>query len=260
MVRHCWHNEALIMSIISGPRYLSKGWRLIWKPGVRRYAFWPLLINTLLFGTAIWAGAHYFSDFIDWLLPNWLDWLAWLLWPLFAVGIAIIVFYTFTLIANLIAGPFNGLLAEAVERELTGVSGGSDMTVWQMAQEIPASVANEARKLGYFAVRAIPLLILFLIPGINVLAPLLWILFSAWLLALEYMDYPMANHGYKFPQIRGIAAQKRTHSMSFGGSVLVMTMIPFVNFFAMPVAVAGATALYVERIKEEGPPAVPPPP
>ena len=231
-----------------GPRYLLKGWRLIWRPGVRRYAFWPLLVNILLFGSAIWVGAGYFADFINWLLPQWLDWLAWLLWPLFAISMIITVFYTFTLVANLIAAPFNGLLAEAVERELAG-TGGADMTLWQAVRDIPASLGNELRKLGYFAVRAIPLLILFLIPGLNVLAPLLWIIFSAWLLALEYLDYPMANHGYRFQHIRGIVARKRAGSLSFGGSVLVMTMIPFVNFFAMPVAVAGATAMYVERFK-----------
>lgn len=241
-----------------GPHYVLKGWRLIWQPSIRRYAFWPLLVNIVLFAAAIWVGANYFSDFIDWLLPQWLDWLEWLLWPLFAVSLMITVFYTFTLVANLVAAPFNGLLAEAVERSLTG-AGGNDMTVWQAVQDAPASVWNEARKLGYFAVRAVPLLILFLIPGVNLLAPLLWMLFSAWLLALEYLDYPMANHGHRFQHIRAIAAQKRAGSLSFGGSVLLMTMIPFVNFFAMPVAVAGATAMYVERFKETSPAAPPPP-
>ncbi|MEZ5582290.1 MAG: hypothetical protein R3F37_05475 [Candidatus Competibacteraceae bacterium] len=43
-----------------------------------------------------------------------------------------------------------------------------------------------------------PLLVLFVIPGVNVIAPLLWLVFGAWMLALQYADYPMGNHGLRF--------------------------------------------------------------
>jgi len=37
--------------------------------------------------------------------------------------------------------------------------------------------------------------LLFIIPVINIAAPILWLLFSAWYMTLEYTDYPMANSG-----------------------------------------------------------------
>lgn len=55
-------------------------------------------------------------------LPNWLHWLDWLLWPIVVLALLIIVFYSFTLVANLIASPFNGILAEKAEAILTGRS------------------------------------------------------------------------------------------------------------------------------------------
>ncbi len=237
------------MSLIDGPRHLLKGLRLIKQPGLRHFAIMPLLINTLLFATLITLGVNQFAAFIDSLLPEWLNWLAWLLWPLFAIGVLVVGFYTFTLIANLIAAPFNTLLAQAVERHLTGnTTQESSQSFVQILKEGSASFASELRKLGFFLVRAIPLLLLFWIPGINLIAPFLWLAFGAWMLALEYLDYPMANHDLKFPEQRSLLRQYRLSGFSFGGTVMLLTMIPVVNFFVMPMAVAAATSIYLEKI------------
>ncbi len=237
------------MNPFIGPLYAIKGFNLIRRPGLRRYVLIPLLVNIVLFSGAIWLSAGYFDAYMAELLPQGYDWLEWLLWPLFAVAMLLTMFYTFTLVANLICAPFNGLLAEKVEMELTGTTGGDDTTLMQALKDSPTALWNELRKLGYFLVRAIPLLILFLIPGLNLLAPFLWIAFSASLLAKEYLDYPMANHGYSFDQQRDILEQHRIGSLSFGASIMVLTLIPVVNFMVMPLAVAGATALYLARIK-----------
>ena len=92
--------------------------------------------------------------------------------------------------------------------------------------------------------------IFILIPGINIAAPCIWGLFSAWMLAVEYIDYPMANHLLHFSKQRQLLRQRRMLSYGFGGSSLLMTMIPFVNFLAMPVSVAGATAMWVGELRQ----------
>lgn len=237
------------MNPLIGLHYVSKGFSLIRRPSLRRFVVMPLLINTLLFSGAIAVGIHYFDSFMEQLLPNGWQWLEWLLWPLFIITMMLITFYSFTLIANFICSPFNTLLAEAVERELTGSVANNQTSMMHALKETPATLWNEARKLGYFLLRALPLLLLFLIPGLNLLAPLIWFAFSAWLLSLEYLEYPMGNHCIQFPQQRQILKQHRLSSLSFGAAVMVLTMIPVVNFIAMPLAVAGATALYLERIK-----------
>jgi len=49
---------------------------------------------------------------------------------------------------------------------------------------------------------------------------------------------------------RKLLRQRRILSYSFGGGSLLMTMIPIVNFLAMPVSVAGATAMWVGELKD----------
>jgi CysZ protein len=231
-----------------GFNYLLSGFKLILKPGVRLYVLIPLLINSLLFAGVIIYGASSLNDFINWLLAQWqwLEWLTWLLWPIFVIVALAIIFFCFSIIANLIGAPFNGFLAEAVERVLTGEKIKSDNDE-SLVQIIITSLKSEFQKLLYFFIRALPLLILFFIPMINVAAPLIWFLFTAWMLTIEYGDYPMGNHDIMFKQQREKFTANRQLAFGFGSGVMLLTMIPVINFLAMPVAVAGATRMVVEH-------------
>ncbi len=239
-------------SFVRGASYPFTGLRWMTRPRLRSFVIVPLMVNTLLFGVGIWWGAREFGTLMTRLshyLPDWLSWLSWLLWPLFALAALLLIFYTFTLIANLIASPFNGILAERVEDlarpERTRPETGP---VWK---EMVRAPFTELRKLAYFILWAIPLLILFLIPGINAVAPVLWLAFSAWMLALQYTDYPMGNHGIRFRQQRRRLSERRTLALGFGAAVLLITLIPVLNFFAMPASVIGATLLWVEEFEPE---------
>ncbi len=240
---------------IKGIGYVREGLRLMRQPGLRRYVAMPLLISVVIFTTAILAGVHWLEVLLSWLLgwlPGWLDWLRYLLWPLFALTGVLLIFYTFSLLTNLIAAPFNGLLAEAVERHLDGASM-ADAGGWRaLLKDILPSLYSELRKLLYFALRALPLALLFLIPPVNLAAPFLWALFSAWMLAIEYVDYPMANHRLHFAEQRKRLRRRRLLAWGFGGASLLMTLIPVVNFLAMPASVAGATAMWVREFKQSG--------
>jgi CysZ protein len=234
---------------LAGAAYFVRGMRLIFAPGIRAYVVVPLLVNVLLFSALIYFGAAQFRELLDWLLPDWLDWLAWLLLPLFVVATLIIVFFTFSLVGNLVAAPFNGLLAEAVECHITGVPipGGG----WKkMMLDLGRTLLSELRKLAYIALRGIPVLILFLIPGLNLAAPFVWLLFGAWMLAISYVDYPMGNHGLSFPEQRRQLGQRRYLALGFGGAAMCALAIPLVNFLVIPAAVAGATILWVERLEK----------
>lgn len=237
--------------MFTGAGYAFKGLGLITHPGLRRFVMIPLLINVLLFAGAVWYLASEFSELIDWALgelPKWLDVLRYVLWPLFAITISLTLFYTFTLVANIIAAPFNSLLAEKVEAHLTGQPlDQGDGGFGGIIKSIGPTVGSELRKLMYFLVRAIPLLLVLLF--VPVIGQIIWLLFSAWMLAVEYADYPMGNHQMLFPAQREKLAAKRLTSLGFGGVIMGMTMIPVVNFIAMPVAVCGATAMWVREFR-----------
>lgn len=234
---------------LTGAQYLLRGLQLIMRPGLRRFVLIPILINIIIFSLLTWLGVSQFESFMDYLLPedSWLAYIRWLLWPLFVLALLLVIIYTFTTLANLIGGPFNGLLAEQVERVLSGQEPEQNTgSVWK---EILPALLSELRKLGYFLLRAVPLLLLFIIPVVNVAAPFIWLAFNAWFLALEYADYPMGNHGLKFPEQHARLKRVRLTSLGFGGGATLLTMIPVLNFIAMPAAVAGATVLWHEEFR-----------
>ena len=233
---------------LTGVRYFLRGFSLIVRPGIRRYVIVPLVINATLFAALLWFGIAELGELIDAALPSWLDWLRWLLWPLLLICFLVIGFFSFNLVANLIAAPFNGLLAEAVERHLTGqeLSPGSFA---KLALELWRTLGSELRKLVYIAVRIVPLLLLLPFPGLNLIASLALMVLSAWMLAIAYADYPMANHGLTFSDQRRRLGEQRLLSLGFGASVMAALAVPLLNFVVIPCAVAGATAMWVERLR-----------
>jgi CysZ protein len=230
---------------MTGFGYVLQGFSLMWRPGVRRFTLIPLAINLVLFGLGTWGVVHYAWQMLDQLLPDWLNWLSWLLLPLLLIGLLLMAFFSFTMIANFIAAPFNALLAQKLEFELTGKSTPEDNTsYWQLTQQ---TVAAEWRKLRYFLAYAIPLSLLWLVPGLNLLAPFLWFGFSAWMMALQYVDAPAGNHRMEFEAQRHWLGRMPITSLTFGATMTGMTMVPVLNFLALPVGVCAATAMWVNK-------------
>ncbi|MEE3650546.1 MULTISPECIES: sulfate transporter CysZ [unclassified Brenneria] len=236
----------------SGVHYFIEGWRLISLPGIRRFVILPLLVNSLLMGGAFWWLFTRLGDWIPQLMshvPTWLQWLSYLIWPIAVLSVLLVFGYLFSTLANFIAAPFNGLLAEQLEARLTGQSL-PDSGMLGMAKDVPRIMKREVQKLAYYLPRALFLLLLYFIPGIGqTVAPVLWFLFSAWMLAIQYCDYPFDNHKVSFPAMRQALRRHKITNMQFGALISLFTLIPFLNLVIMPVAVCGATALWVERYR-----------
>ncbi|WP_318363322.1 sulfate transporter CysZ [Enterobacter sp.] len=233
----------------SGVWYFSQGWKLITLPGIRRFVIMPLLINILLMGAAfLWL----FLQLDSWIpqlmshVPDWLQWLSYLLWPLVVISVVLVFGYFFSTLANWIAAPFNGLLAEQLEARLTGATP-PDTGIGAIMKDIPRIMKREWQKLAWYLPRAFVLLMLYFIPGIGqTVAPVLWFLFSAWMLAIQYCDYPFDNHKVAFKTMREALRQQKVTNMQFGALTSLFTLIPFLNLVIMPVAVCGATAMWVD--------------
>jgi len=232
--------------------YLCQGARLILRPGLRRFIVVPLLVNIILFVIATVALVHVYSDFLEALmqwLPSWLAFIAWLLWLAFAFLLLLVYGYTFNIITNLVAAPFYGVLAERVEMELTGVSPPEE----SLSQLIPRTLRRELVKLWYFVSRGIVvmliLFVLWFVPGVNIIAVIISALWAAWCMSVQYLDYPADSHRMAFKDLRSQLLSKPLSSFSFGGLVMLGSMIPVVNIVVMPIAVAGASVYWVREIK-----------
>ena len=235
--------------ISTGFDALAEGLRLARSPGIRPYVLIPLSINIILFGGFLAWGYGQVQSLNEQLLawvPDWLDWLSWLVWPLFFLLALVFVMYGFSIIANLVASPFNGFLAEKVEIKLTGEPLPVPTTWQNLLLMVPRSIGRELKKLLYYLPLLLGTALLTLIPGINIAAPVLWFCLNAWMMNIQYLDYPMDNHLLSFNEVKNLSRQQRMTSLGFGGAVMLATMIPLVNLVIMPVAVCGATSLWVK--------------
>ncbi|MDD1620115.1 MAG: sulfate transporter CysZ [Methylococcaceae bacterium] len=222
---------------------LLQGVKLLSHKDLRKYLLIPLFINMVLYTGAFVLGYHSVSALIHQFIPDWLSWLNWILWPLFFISFLIIGFFTFTLLANLIAAPYYSKLSAKVLE----IIGGQDI----VKAELPWDKVffGELRRVGYLLLRVLPLLVLFLIPVVNLIAPVLWALFAAWGIAMEFMAYPLEDRGLPFPEQKQFLRQARWGVLSFGGVTGLGLTLPVVNLLIGQAAVIGAT-IYVYRLSE----------
>jgi CysZ protein len=236
--------------------YFFQGFKLIRTKGLKRFVFIPLVVNLLLFSSALYYLYGEIGSSIVWLMdliPDW-EWLSWLkdglsyiIYPIALIIVLLVFALIFGTLANWIAAPFNGLLAEKVEKHLSGQELG-DSGFTDIIKDLPRTFGRELSKLLYYLPRALGFLLLFFI--LPVVGQVMWFLFSAWMMAIQYCDYPFDNHKVSFRDMRRTLNQSRGNSFSFGIMVSVCSMIPIVNFLVMPVAVCGATAMWVDDLRD----------
>ncbi len=240
-------------NISEGARYLTRGARLLSHPSLRMFVIIPLLVNILIFGSLIGLGFSYLLDLMESMLariPDWLDFIQWILWPLIGISVSLISGYLFTAMALIIASPFNALLAEKAEELVTSRPVNSLEGLGAALLGVPRGIIREIAKLLYYVPMAVFVLLLSFIPGVNAVAPVLWFLLGAWMMSIQFVDYPMDNHQLGFADVKEAVRSRRLSSMGFGGLVALCAAIPVVNFFVVPAAVVGATLLWVEELDQ----------
>lgn len=234
----------------TGFHYLQRGFKSLSNAGLKRFILLPLLLNVVLMGGVSWWGIGEISGWIDALvewLPGWLSWLSWILLPIAVLTVMVVVVYFFSAILNLIASPFNGLLSEAVETQATG----QGLPDESLAATGKRTLQRELRKLGYMIPRFLLLLVISFIPVVNVISPVLWFVFGAWVLTLQYLDYAMDNNGHSFAELHQALRKQPLTTLGFGLLVSLGFMVPLLNMLVMPAAVCGATLYWVEQLKQD---------
>lgn len=245
----------MIADFTAGVGYLFKGFRMIRQPGLRRYFIGPITVNILVFVSLIWFGGASIAAAMQKILPSGETWwsgiIGIIMWLLLGVIILVFAFFLFTMLVNFIGSPFNGLLAEKIERSLVPPELESKPRKSHFFTDIISSFTGEVKKYTVFLVIWLFLIAATVTPIVNLvtgpIAAILAPIFGAWMMALEYVSYPMNNHNKYFTDVRKWLRTNRMLSLGFGFAVMVATLVPVLNLFVMPAAVAGATALWVER-------------
>ncbi|QFU74817.1 sulfate transporter CysZ [Halioglobus maricola] len=238
-------------NVVGGVGYLIDGAKLLSHPSLRLFVFIPLTINIVIFASLISIGLSYLTDWMDQALawvPDWLSFIEWILWPLVGLTLSLMTGYLFTAVALIIASPFNGLLAEKAEELVTGKEVPALEGLGAALLMVPRGIVRELAKLMYYLPMAAFVLLVTFIPVLNTVAPLLWFLLGAWMMSIQFVDYPMDNHQLSFGDVKEAVRSRRLSSMGFGGAVALCTGIPIVNFFVVPAAVVGATLLWCKEL------------
>jgi CysZ protein len=240
----------------AGFSYLFRGLAdLTSTPGMWLWALLPLVLNLLVFSlvlvTAVWAAAHYASGLSE---NSW-----GILWGslagLAAFALVLLVsFFTFGLVAPVLAAPFNELLSQRAEEKLTGSTGDS--------QERP--LAGELLRAAWSATKlfllelavVLPALLLLLIPFAGVV---LFAIPAGFFIALAYLDYPLDRRKLSVRQKLAFCRRHAAEVMGFGLSTYLVMMVPFLNVLMIPVAAVAGARLFVELDRADGRRGYPPP-
>lgn len=239
------------MSFVGGVRAFVDGVRMARSPGLRRYTWLPLLVSFVVIAAGLTTAFAYLSEFAAWLtglLPDWLAFLNVALVPLlYLIGI-LAGAWLFALLAVVVASPFLGDLSSAVERISSG-TGPEPTPLWA---SLPGAVGRELRKLGYYLPRLLLVFALSLVPVLNALAPVLWFLFGAWIMAVQFCDYPTENRARPFRDTVALLQRHRATALGYGSCATLALSIPVLNLLLIPAAVAGGTLLW-RNLQRDGP-------
>ena len=240
------------MSLAGGIRAFLDGGRAVRAPGLGRYIWLPALVSLVVIVAGLILAFGYIGELSRWLtgmLPEWLGFLGLILTPLLYLLGILAGAWLFGFLAVLISSPFLGDLSIAVERAEFASGPEQPPTLWQGAV---GALGRELRKLGYYLPRLLAAFVITLIPVINIAAPLVWLVFGAWTLAIQFCDYPNENRGRPFGDTVALLKRHRGAALGYGACATVALAIPLVNFLLIPVAVAGGTILW-RRLQDDVP-------
>lgn len=257
-----------------GVGHAFAGLRYVYRdhPSLARFYVWPILIS----GTAlVFACRFVLRNYERWGELVWAPptgegawvWIAeklHLVFELAILGLSLVAAFVVTaLLSGVVAAPFNDALSEAVEEIELGRKGPS-FSLRALLRDVVRTVRVEVGKLAIFLAVMGPLFVLsMLVPGIGQAAySIFGTLFTLSYFAVDYVDWPASRRGLGFRDRVALFRANTSSMLGFGAGVWFLLLVPFVNLFFMPAAVAGGTRLFLElearrqgtqRLPEEAP-------
>ena len=236
-------------NFIRGIFYLLSGFRYLGTKGLKRFIIVPMVFNLMLFVGIFYFTKHYLLPYTYYYLnqlPSWLSFLSSIFFIIFLISFLLFFLSMFTVFLNVIAAPFNGLLAEKTQALLYH----SAIPSLPFKTIALRSIKRQCQFLYYFFPRFIIVCLLFFVPFIHPFYPFIWFIFNAWILSLQYQDFVMDNNLIEFNEMRELLIDKKMLTLGFGSVINIFNFIPFLNIFTMPVAVISGVILFCDNNKK----------
>jgi CysZ protein len=236
---------------LPAPLYILKGADFVWthRGQMGKYVAAPLTIGTLLVGFSYWVLYHYFFRLIgSYAEGEWYRQVAYYLVIVVASLFALLVFFfVFARVASALAAPFNDLISLRTEQLVRGGLEESPFSLPLLMKDSARTIGHSFKILGIYVILLLAGLPLLILPGLGTLLFSVYsTLLSSYMLAYEYLGYPMDRRRYSFSDKRTFLWSRIISVLGFGLGSLAAASIPVVNIFFIPAAAAGGTLLFLD--------------
>jgi CysZ protein len=223
---------------------------------IGRHRLWGLClaaiaVNVLVFGALVGVGLYLVVPWAEAWVASWAaEWarallvvLVWLVLLVLAVGVASVILL---LVGQAIASPFLDVLSERAEKIVTGREG-PKLGLGTVARSIRVALGDLFWGLVYYVAVNVPLLLLGLIPVIGTVpAAVASFLFSAMLLAQEFVGLPLTRQHVGYRGRWSFVLAHRAAAIGFGAAAMLLLIVPGLNLVLLPIATVGGTLLYCD--------------
>jgi CysZ protein len=236
--------------VLKGALFLSRH-KPLWK-----YAAAPLFISFVIMGIA-YVLLYFGLGRMLGVLPSeeWY-WRALYYVVVFVLTIlmTVLFFFFFARVASALSAPFNELISQKTEELVTGNYTDTSFSVIRLIKDSSRAIAHSFKLLGLYLILLIACLFFLLIPGVGgfLFSACGWLL-SAYMLAYEYLGYPMDRYRFSWNAKKKFLGTRLRTIIGFGLGNLIAASIPLVNLFFIPAAAIGGTLLFLELKGPEQP-------
>ncbi|MBI2608675.1 MAG: EI24 domain-containing protein [Deltaproteobacteria bacterium] len=232
---------------------------------LKRVALIPFMINMIIFILLIIGLIYYLPTGIQFLQNHFLretlpesSFFYYFFWIFFFILGFFLSFFITLFLGIIISSPFNDLLSSKTEElikegensDLLSLDGrGLEERVKRGFGDMWLSVSNEIKKFILLIVLQLILIVLNFLPVLGTTLYSILSLFIAFLfLAFEFTDYSFARKRFLFKEKKSVVFRNFCLFLGFGASLFIVLLVPFVNFFLIPVGVVGGTLLYCDNL------------
>ncbi|MEJ7601243.1 MAG: EI24 domain-containing protein [Kofleriaceae bacterium] len=227
-----------------GLRYMNQHKRL-WG-----WVIAPAIVTLVLMVGVVFAVLHLAAPLVDgatsW-MPSFLQGIAGALVSIIVfVALGFGALLVFVSVVGMIAGPFNELLSEAIEEQVTGKPG-PKFSLGGFFRGAAIGIGHGMRRLAITLVAFVLLFILGFIPVIGTIAATA---IGVWLAArgaaYDCYDAVLSRRELAYRDKQAYLAANRKRAMGLGLGVVGMLFVPGVNLLALGLGTAGATLATLE--------------
>ncbi|MBN2429096.1 MAG: sulfate transporter CysZ [Deltaproteobacteria bacterium] len=224
---------------------------LLRHPSLLRFVVVPFLINVFLFSGLVYYGVQFFDQFVAGLIPSGEAWywviIFYSLWVIAVAVTAVLIFFTFSVVGNLIASPFNDLLSNKTEELILGLKTDEKFSLQQFWSDSLQILLIELKKISIFVGIMLILFLLNFLPGIgSMLFSILAFLLTVFFLVLEYFGFVAYRKRLDFREQRKFIWSRFSMTFGFGIGIMALLTLPLLNFICIPLGVVGATLMWCE--------------